>query len=70
MIVQKAMQLTLQAIFEPSFLDCSHGFRPNKGCHTALKTIKPNFKGINWVIEADIEKCFDNIDHKVLLNLL
>jgi len=64
------MQLVVEAIFEPTFLDCSHGFRPNKGCHTALKTVRSDFKSINWVIEADIEKCFDKIDHNVLLRIL
>lgn len=64
------MQLVVEAIFEPTFLDCSHGFRPNKGCHTALKTVRSDYKSINWVIEADIEKCFDKIDHNVLLRIL
>lgn len=69
-IVQKAIQLVLQAIFEPSFLINSHGFRPGLGNHTALKMVKQLFHGVTWVIEADITKCFDKISHTVLLNLL
>ena len=69
-IVQKAIQLVLEAIFEPSFLENSHGFRPQKGTHTALKTIKYWFHGVTWAIKADITKCFDSINHKVLLNCI
>jgi retron-type reverse transcriptase len=43
-IVQESMRLILEAIFEPTFLDSSHGFRPQRGCHTALKAIKQQFQ--------------------------
>lgn len=69
-VVQKAMQLCLEAIYEPSFLEESHGFRPNKGAHTALKSLKIKFHQIIWAIEADISKCFDTIDHGQLLYVL
>jgi group II intron reverse transcriptase/maturase len=69
-IVQKALQLVLEGIYEPSFLPCSHGFRPGRGTHTALKMIDQKCKNANWFIEADISKCFDSIDHTKLLTLL
>lgn len=69
-VVQKAMQLVLESIYEPSFLVNSHGFRPGKGTHTALYQAKNLFQGVHWVIEADFSKCFENIDHSILLNLL
>jgi group II intron reverse transcriptase/maturase len=69
-IVQQAIYLILNVIYEPSFLNLSHGSRPNKGTHTALKDIKTKFQGVKWCIEANIESNFSNIDHKILLNLL
>ena len=67
-IVQEAMRLVLEAIFEPSFYTHSHGFRTGKGCHTALKEIKNTFTGVSWFIEGDISKCFDSFDHKLLIH--
>ena len=69
-IVQGAMLLILEAIFEPSFVTHAHGFRPGKGCHTALKEIKGTFSSVNWFIEGDISKCFDTFDHKLLVHLV
>ena len=69
-IVQGAMLLILEAIFEPSFVTHAHGFRPGKGCHTALKEIKGTFSSVNWFIEGDISKCFDTFDHKLLVQLV
>jgi group II intron reverse transcriptase/maturase len=69
-IVQKAILLVLEAIYEPIFSPHSHGCREAKGNHTALKEIKTKFSGANWIVEADISKCFDNIDHATLLNIL
>lgn len=68
--VQKAIQLTLNAIFEPHFSPNSHGFRPNKSCHTALKQSVVLLRGVKWVVEADISKCFDTINHKRLIQTL
>lgn len=62
-LVQKAMELVLNAVYDCTFLEYSHGFRPGKGCHTALKYIDQKFKGVVWFIEADITKCFDTIPH-------
>nr|YP_009710074.1 hypothetical protein [Coleochaete scutata]QFU80179.1 hypothetical protein [Coleochaete scutata] len=69
-IVQKAIQLVMEGIYEPIFLDCSHGFRPGRGTHTALKMLDQQCKNANWFIEADISKCFDTIDHKILLQII
>lgn len=71
-IVQGAMALVLEAIFEPSFstLLRTHGFRPGRGCHSALGEIKRTYTGVNWFIEGDISKCFDSFDHKLLLELV
>lgn len=48
-LVQEVLRIILQAVYEPVFLDCSHGFRPNRGCHTALKSIKLRFNGVRWL---------------------
>lgn len=69
-LVQEVARQILEAIYEPIFSDNSHGFRPNRSCHTALHQIKNTCRGTNWVIEGDITACFDNIDHEVLLQIL
>ena len=69
-IVQKAIDLVLTAIFEEIFLDCSHGPRPNRSCHSALKHLQlkiENASTYSWVIEGDIKGCFDNIPHSMIL---
>ena len=62
--------MILEAVYEPIFSHYSHGFRPNRSCHTALYQIKSTCRGTNWVIEGDITGCFDNIDHEILLKIL
>lgn len=70
-IVQKALQMVIEAIYEPEFLDCSHGFRPGRSCHSALKQLQlGNNSTFHWVIEGDIEKCFDSIPHSTIITLL
>lgn len=70
-VVQSAIKLILEALYEPVFLDCSHGFRPRRGCHTALAAIYDNPKvRIDWVVEGDIQGCFDNVNHHILIRLL
>jgi group II intron reverse transcriptase/maturase len=69
-LVQEAMRLILEAIYEPLFLDSNHGFRPQRSCHTALRTVSQQFQASAWVIEGDITKCFDNIDHQKLMILI
>ncbi|HDR3888976.1 TPA: group II intron reverse transcriptase/maturase [Bacillus cereus] len=69
-VVQEICRMVLEAIYEPNFSDHSHGFRPNKSCHTALMEISRLYTGVNWFVEGDIKGFFDNIDHNVLINLL
>lgn len=69
-IVQEVMRMILETIFEPTFSTNSHGFRPNRSCHTALKQVKSQFGGASYFIEGDISKCFDRFDHKILIDLL
>ncbi len=69
-LVQDAIRQILEAIYEPVFSGVSHGFRPNRSCHTALNAMRYGFNGVTWFIEGDIKGCFDNIDHKVLLGIL
>lgn len=69
-LLQEAVRMILESIYEPNFDKCSHGFRPNRSCHTALKQISSEFTGVIWFIEGDIQGCFDNIDHEILLNIL
>ncbi|WFR56194.1 reverse transcriptase domain-containing protein [Anaerocolumna sp. AGMB13025] len=69
-LIQEVCRMILEAIYEPVFSDNSHGFRPNKSCHTALKQIKNTFRGANWFIEGDIKGCFDNIKHQILIDIL
>lgn len=72
-IIQKAIEMTLNVIFEETFLDCSHGFRPGRNCHSAIKRIQltsGNASTYTWVIEGDIQGCFDNIPHeKIILGI-
>jgi group II intron reverse transcriptase/maturase len=69
-IVQEVLRMVLEAIYEPIFLDCSHGFRPKKSCHTALKSFRCEFRGIKWFVEGDIKGCFDNINHDRLASFI
>lgn len=69
-IVQEVMRSILEPYFEAKFRDDSHGFRPDRGCHTALTACSKRFRGSSWFIEGDIKGCFDNIDHDVLLRIL
>ena len=69
-LVQEVLRMILEAVYEPIFLDVSHGFRPKRSCHTALKQLRREFNGTRWFVEGDIKGCFDNIDHAVLVGLL
>jgi group II intron reverse transcriptase/maturase len=69
-LVQEAMRDLLEPYYEQRFSDRSHGFRPGRGCHTALDEIRKTWRGTVWFIEGDIEGCFDNIDHTVLLDTI
>jgi group II intron reverse transcriptase/maturase len=69
-LVQEIVRMMLNAIYEGSFEHTSHGFRPNRSCHTALAQIQKTFNGASWFIEGDIKGFFDNINHDVLINTL
>jgi group II intron reverse transcriptase/maturase len=66
-LLQEVIRLILEAYYEPQFDAHAHGFRPRRGCHTALREIQRTWRGTAWFIEGDITGCFDNIDHAVLL---
>lgn len=72
--IQMAIKLILEPIFESDFTSFSHGFRPNRSCHTALAHIQSaariRKRKYYWVIEGDIEGCFDHVHHKKLMSLL
>jgi group II intron reverse transcriptase/maturase len=69
-LLQEVIRLVLEAYYEPRFSDYSHGFRPNRGCHTALAQIKQVWCGVKWFVEGDIQSCFDEIRHDVILDIL
>ena len=69
-LLQAAIKLLLESYYEPQFSDRSHGFRPGRGCHTALKYVDQKHRNTTWFIEGDIKGCFDNIDHKILMDVL
>jgi group II intron reverse transcriptase/maturase len=69
-LVQEAVRTLLEPYYEQRFSNHSHGFRPNRGCHSALREIVNTWKGTVWFIEGDIKGCFDNIDHSILLEII
>jgi group II intron reverse transcriptase/maturase len=66
-LVQQALRMVLEPIFEADFLPCSHGFRQSHSPHTALRDVSRMYPRVSWVIEGDIVGCFDNIPHHELL---
>jgi group II intron reverse transcriptase/maturase len=72
-LVQMCVKIVLEPIFDAHFKDCSFGFRPSRGPLDAIAIMagymNPRFK-YKWVIEADLRSCFDNIDHRRLLDLI
>jgi group II intron reverse transcriptase/maturase len=69
-LVQEVLRQILEAYYEPRFKKSSHGFRPGRGCHTALTDLYHKFVGTTWFIEGDIRGCFDAIDHTMLMAIL
>ena len=69
-LVQEALRMLLEPYYEQRFSTHSHGFRPNRGCHSALREILKTWHGTVWFIEGDIKGCFDNIGHKILLEII
>ncbi|MGH3709660.1 MAG: reverse transcriptase/maturase family protein [Pseudonocardiaceae bacterium] len=69
-LVGEVIRLLLEAYYEPRFSDRSHGFRPGRGCHTALTEMANTWTGTTWFIEADISDCFGSLDHDVMIGAL
>jgi group II intron reverse transcriptase/maturase len=69
-LVGEVVRLLLEAYYEPTFSGHSHGFRPGKGCHTALREMQRTWTGTVWFIEGDISDCFGQLDHSVMLKIL
>jgi retron-type reverse transcriptase len=58
-LLQEVMRSILDAYFEPQFSVHSHGFRPNRGCHTALSGVQRDWTGVKWFIEGDVKGCLE-----------
>jgi group II intron reverse transcriptase/maturase len=69
-VVGEVVRLLLEAYYEPRFSGLSYGFRPGRGCHTALSKVADTWTGTTWFIEGDISDCFGSLDHEVLLSVL
>lgn len=71
-VVQMGIKKILEVIYEEDFMDVSYGFRPKRNCHGAIEVIDKAImtKPTNWVVDMDIEKCFDTIDHTKLMECL
>jgi group II intron reverse transcriptase/maturase len=70
-IVQEAIRMALEPIFEVEFHDSSYGFRPNRSAHHAVSRCQQLMKQkFTWVIEGDVEACFDEISHKTILKVV
>ena len=69
-LVGEVVRLLLEAYYEPTFSDRSHGFRPGRGCHTALREVEQVWTGTAWFVEGDISDCFGSLDHNIMLKIL
>lgn len=70
-VVQQALLNRMEKIFEPKFLDCSFGFRPNRSCQEAIRKVEAYLKnGCHWVVEVDIQEFFDIVDHELVIDLV
>jgi group II intron reverse transcriptase/maturase len=69
-LVGEVIRLLLEAYYEPQFSDHSYGFRPGRGCHTALSKVADTWTGTTWFIEGDISDCFGSLDHEVMVRIL
>jgi group II intron reverse transcriptase/maturase len=69
-LVGEVVRLLLEAYYEPTFSDRSHGFRPGRGCHTALREVADYWPGTTWFIEGDLADCFGNLDHEIMIKIL
>lgn len=71
-ILQRAVSMVLEAIYEQDFLDCSYGFRPRRSAHQALETLWKGLMDVRggWVLEVDIESYFDTLEHRHMRDFL
>ena len=69
-LLQEVIRSILEACYEPQFSEHSHGFRSNRGCHTALREVVQRGGSTKWFIEGDLCACFDSIDSSMLLSIL
>ncbi|WP_433498524.1 reverse transcriptase domain-containing protein [Sphaerimonospora sp. CA-214678] len=69
-LVGEVVRLLLEAYYDVRFSGRSHGFRPGKGCHTALREVATTWTGTTWFIEGDISDCFGSLDHQVMIDTL
>jgi group II intron reverse transcriptase/maturase len=69
-LLQEVSRSLLEAYYEPQFSQHSHGFRPRRGCHSALEEITRHWRGVKWYVEGDRARCFDSLDHQVMLSRL
>ena len=68
-IIQECVRLILDCIYEPSFSNLSHGYRPNRSIHSAIAQVE-TWRSSTWLIEGDISSCFDEVEHRVLESFL
>src|SRR5882757_3964345 len=68
--VGEVVRILLEAYYEPRFSGRSHGFRPGRGCHTALTEVAETWTGTTWFTEGDISDCFGSLDHEIMLSAL
>jgi len=69
-LLGEVIRLLFEAYYEPQFSEHSHGYRPGRGCHTALREVARTWTGTSWFIEGDLAQCFDRLDHQVTLATL
>jgi group II intron reverse transcriptase/maturase len=69
-LLGEVVRLLLEAYYEPAFSDRSHGFRPGRGCHTALREVANIWTGTTWFVEGDVADCFGSLDHGVMIGIL
>lgn len=71
-VLQRAVTMILEAVYEQDFLPCSFGFRPGRSAHQCLQTLYGELAKVRggWVLEVDIEKFYDSIDHRILREIL
>jgi len=69
-LVGEVVRLLLEAYYEPTFSDRSYGFRPGRGCHTALRKVAETWTGTTWFVEGDVSDCFGSLDHQIMLDIL